>query len=277
MLRDTGGRGRKLFETNYLCVREILGHIARRRRLTSEEREDFASFAMLKLVENDYARIRKFRGESQFNTYLTVVLQRLFLDYRTQKWGKWRPSTVAQRLGTVAVKLETLLYRDGFDFHEAREILLTETACDRTEEELWELAEKLPRRERFFCVNEEVLARLGTTCYVDDFDRREAAGLLGELESQLKDATGDLSSEDRLLLKMRFDEGLSVPEIATVVNLKPKTVYARITWLLKRIRCRLEQAGVGWETLESLIGRSEPAIDLETIFPDVSNRAPVSV
>ena len=277
MLRDTGGGGRKLFETNYLCVREILDYIARRHRLTSEDREDFASFAMVKLVENDYARISKFRGESQFNTYLTVVLQRLFLDYRTQKWGKWRPSTVAQRLGTVAMKLETLLYRDGFDFHEAREILLTSTACDRTEEELWELAGKLPRRERFFCVDEEVLARLGTTRHVDDFDRHEAAGLLGELESQLKDATGDLSSEDRWLLKMRFDEGLSVPEIATVVNLKPKTIYARITRLLKRIRCRLEQAGVRWETLESLIGRSELAIDLETIFPDVSNRAPLSV
>ncbi len=277
MQRNKRGGGRKLFETHYLCVGEILGYISRRHRLTSEDREDFASFTMFKLVENDYARIRKFRGESQFKTYLTVVVQRLFLDFRTQKWGKWRPSTVARKLGTVAMKLETLLYRDGFDFHQAREILLTSTECDRTKDELWELAGKLPRRERFFCVDEEVLARLATTRYVDDCDRHEAAGLLGELESQLKDATGDLSSEDRLLLKMRFDEGLSVPEIANLVNLKPKTIYARITRLLKRIRCRLEQAGVRWETLESLIGRSELAIDLETIFPDVPNRAPLSV
>ena len=277
MQSNTGGVGRKLFETRYLCVGEILGYIARRHRLASEDREDFASFAMFKLVENDYARIRKFRGESQFNTYLTVVLQRLFLDYRTQKWGKWRPSTAAQRLGTVAMRLETLLYRDGFEFHEAREILLTSMECDRTEEELWELAGKLPRRERFFCVDEEVLARLGTTRSVDDYDRHEAASLLGDLESQLKDATEDLSSEDRLLLKMRFDQGLSVPEIAMVVNLKPKTIYARITRLLKRIRCRLEQSGVRWETLESLVGRSELALDLETVFPDVSNRSPLSV
>ena len=135
----------------------------------------------------------------------------------------------------------------------------------------------LPRRERFFCVDEEVLARLGTTRSVDDYDRHEAASLLGDLESQLKDATEDLSSEDRLLLKMRFDQGLSVPEIAMVVNLKPKTIYARITRLLKRIRCRLEQSGVRWETLESLVGRSELALDLETVFPDVSNRSPLSV
>ena len=80
-----------------------------------------------------------------------------------------------------------------------------------------------------------------------------------------------------MLLKMRFDEGLSVPEIASVVNLKPKTIYARINRLLKKIRCRLEQAGVRWERIESVIGRSELAIDLETIFPDESNRAPLSV
>jgi len=98
-----------------------------------------------------------------------------------------------------------------------------------------------------------------------------AAGSVGP------DTTQDLSSEDRLLLKMRFDEGLSVPEIAMVVNLKPKTIYARITRLLKRIRCRLEQSGVRWETLQSLVGRSELALDLGTVFPDVSNRTPLSV
>ena len=62
-----------------------------------------------------------------------------------------------------------------------------------------------------------------------------------------------------------------------MVNLKPKAIYARITRLLKRIRCRLEEAGVRWETLESLIGRAELAMDLEVIFPDLSNRARLSV
>lgn len=273
----TGGGGRKLFEENYLTVGEILGYIARRHRLTTEEREDFASFAMLKLVENDYARLRKYRGESQFKTYLTVVLQRLFLDYRTQKWGKWRPSTMAQKLGTVAVKLETLLCRDGFDFHEAREILLTSTDCRATSDELWELAGKLPRRERFFHVDEDVLARVAGPRHDDVLDRCEAAGLLEEVKTRLADAAGELSPEDRLILKMRFDEGMSVPEIANVVNLKPKAIYARIGRLLKRIRCKLEQAGVGWDTLETLIGRCELAMDLETVFPDVANRTPLSV
>ena len=73
--------------------------LSRRNRLGTDEREDFTSYAMLKLVENDYARLRKYRGDSSFRTYLTVVMQRLFLDYRTQKWGKWRPSTTATPRG----------------------------------------------------------------------------------------------------------------------------------------------------------------------------------
>ena len=42
-----------------------------------------------------------------------AVIQRLFLDARIAKWGKWRPSVSARRLGGVAVLLERLLTRDG--------------------------------------------------------------------------------------------------------------------------------------------------------------------
>ena len=127
MSNSTKAQGRKVFEAHYSLVEELMRFLSRRNRRGTDEREDFTSYAMLKLVENDYARLRKYRGDSSFRTYLTVVMQRLFLDYRTQKWGKWRPSTTATRLGATAVELETLLYRDGIDFHEAREMLLTRT------------------------------------------------------------------------------------------------------------------------------------------------------
>ena len=101
MTNSTKAQGRKLFEAHYSLVEELIRFLSRRNRLGTDEREDFTSYAMLKLVENDYARLRKYRGDSSFRTYLTVVSQRLFLDYRTQKWGKWRPSTTAKRLGAA--------------------------------------------------------------------------------------------------------------------------------------------------------------------------------
>ena len=76
---------------------------------------------------------------------------------------------------------------------------------------------------------------------------------------------------------MRFAEGMSAPEIATVVNLKPKAIYARIGRLLKQIRRKLEGEGIVWDTLEPVVGGSGLAVDLERIFSDLSNRATLSV
>src|SRR4029453_14108130 len=46
---------------------------------------------MLRLVEDDYDVLRRFQARSSLPTYVTVVIQRLFLDYRNRLWGKWRP------------------------------------------------------------------------------------------------------------------------------------------------------------------------------------------
>jgi RNA polymerase sigma factor for flagellar operon FliA len=40
------------------------------------EADDFASHPKLKLIEDDYAILRKFQGRSSLRTYLTVVIER---------------------------------------------------------------------------------------------------------------------------------------------------------------------------------------------------------
>ena len=201
MTNSTKAQGRKLFEVHYSLVEERIRFLSRRNRLGTDEREDFTSYAMLKLVENNYARVRKYRGDSSFRTYLTVVMQRLFLDYRTQKWGKWRPSITAKRLGTTAVQLETLLYRDGIDFHEAREVLFTRTDTALSGEALWDLATKLPRRERAKRVEEDALENVGVPGYEDYVASRENATLIGNVESRLVEETGRLTTEERAILR----------------------------------------------------------------------------
>ena len=277
MTNSTKAQGRKLFEAYYSLVEELIRFLSRRNRLGTDEREDFTSYAMLKLVENDYARLRKYRGDSSFRTYLTVVMQRLFLDYRTQKWGKWRPSTTAKRLGAPAIELETLLYRDGLDFHEAREMLLTRPDTALSGEVLWDLATKLPRRQRPKRVEEDALENVGAPGREDYVASRENATLIRNIESRLVEESGRLTAEERVILKMRFDEGKSVPEIAEALNLKSKALYARIGRLLKRLRHALEAAGVSWDELEELVGVNDMNWDLERVFASPSNPPGVSV
>ena len=90
----------------------------RRRHLSPAEQEDFAGFVRLRLIEDDYAVLRKFQERSTLWTYLSSVIGRLSLDYCAEQWGRWRPSA-ADRLGPEAVALERLVTRDGHTLDEA--------------------------------------------------------------------------------------------------------------------------------------------------------------
>jgi RNA polymerase sigma factor (sigma-70 family) len=65
-----------------------------------------------------------------------------------------------------------------------------------------------------------------------------------ELASELKLARGCLPAADRLLLSLRFDDGLSAAEIATLLRYPSQFhVYRRINALLAELKERLKQRG----------------------------------
>ena len=104
----------ELFLENLPLIEQIIGHCCRRSRLSPQEGEDFGGTVKLKLIEEDYAVFRLYRGDSAMGTYLSIVIGRLLLDYQNHIWTKWRASARARRLGPVAERLERLLGREGF-------------------------------------------------------------------------------------------------------------------------------------------------------------------
>ncbi|HUQ79899.1 MAG TPA: sigma-70 family RNA polymerase sigma factor [Gemmatimonadaceae bacterium] len=66
-----------------------------------------------------------------------------------------------------------------------------------------------------------------------------------ELRSHLHRAKGELNADDRLLLRLRFDDDLSASEIARLVGYStPFHVYRRVNALLTQLRSRLAELGV---------------------------------
>src|SRR5262249_8960179 len=123
----------------------------------------------LRLVEREYEVFRKFQHRSSLRTYLTIVIQRIYLDYRNHLWGKWRPSAEAQRLGHVAVRLETLMARDGFTFDQACEYLRTNEHVVAADSDLEAIVVRLPVRVRPAMVGEgELEAVADDTSALDD-------------------------------------------------------------------------------------------------------------
>ena len=268
--------GRKIFESEFTLIEELIGLTSRRHGLGLDEAEDFYSYVMLKLIENNYGRLRKFKGASSLRTYLTTVLQRLFLDFRCQKWGKWRPSARAKQLGEAAMLLETLLYRDGFDFQEAEQILRRNHGLQVPSDELRRLLEDCPVRPRRQFLGEEVLQNTPGPHPSDTALEKERSRFLHQLESMIREAVAALGEETRLILSMRFNEGLSVLQIARALHREPKKLYYRIHKTLTQLRAALEAKGVDrGEVLEAL---GTPRLELDfSYLSENQKRSPTSV
>jgi DNA-directed RNA polymerase specialized sigma24 family protein len=89
--------GEAIFLAQLALIDRVIAFVCRRNHLNATDAEDFASHARLRLMDDDYAVLRKFQGRSSLKTFLTITLQRMFYDYRIAAWGKWRPSAEAPR------------------------------------------------------------------------------------------------------------------------------------------------------------------------------------
>jgi RNA polymerase sigma factor for flagellar operon FliA len=229
----------QVFLANLPTIDALVQMVARQQRMSWAEAEEFASIVRLRLIENDYAILRKFRGGSTLRTYLTVVIARQALDYRDACWGRWRPSRAARRLGRTAVTLEKLIVRDGFTLDEAWRAVL-ETAGDVDLQPLRVFAERLRPRVRRHWVS------------IDDIEECQRRSVSPEPElmqdpriaEALARALQTLSPGDSRLLRLRFAEGLSISTIARREGIDQASLYRRVATLLRRLRRELESHGI---------------------------------
>ncbi|MEO8378829.1 MAG: sigma-70 family RNA polymerase sigma factor [Acidobacteriota bacterium] len=250
------------------AIERIAAFVGRRGHLNPEETSEFIQVVRVRLFEDDYAILRKFEGRSSFSTYLTTVILRLRHQWRIAQWGRWRPSAEACRMGEKAVLLERLLWRDGFTFHEAVQILTTREGGEYTVSELESLYVRLPERNpRPTMVSDELLPEMAVV-EEDGFDRVEAR----ESEAAARMAAGSIDGtlaalppEDRLILQLRFWNNRTVADIARMLHMDQKKLYKRLDKLLAGLRVALETAGVKQSDAAKFLGRGDREIRLEIL------------
>jgi RNA polymerase sigma factor (sigma-70 family) len=256
---------RELLLANLPLIRELVGFIAHRYRLSAAHAEELESFVRLKVLDNDYAIIARWRRTCSFRTYLTVVVQRLFLDYCNHVWGKWRPSAVAARLGPLAQALEEQLYREGLSFDEACTVLGERRGATRAE--LLALFEKLPRRGRQPRL-QPLDPDLGMpsplpTPEEDALQHADEAAVTRAIAASLR----RLPAGDRLLLRLRFSQGMSVTAIARGLNQPPRRLFRKFDGIMAKLRRELLDAGFDRkEVAKVLAGR--PNLDFGLQAPE---------
>jgi len=184
------------------AVTRIVGFIRRRNHLDRDEAEEFDGFVKLKLVERSASILGGFRGRSTLETYLSVVVQRLFLDFRGDRKPKPLPLSSVRDEPTTGPAADPAVARE---------------------------------------------------------DQAAANRIKIALESALE----KLETQDRLIVRLHFFEGLTVASVASVLGLPQKPLYRRIDRVLASLRVQLESAGVDPKRIPALIGRAEFGVGLQ--------------
>ncbi len=255
--------GEALFVSQLDVIERVISFVCSRHHLSSADADDFSSHVKLKIIEGDYAVLRKFEGRSSLRTYLTIVIQRLFLDYRISAWGKWRPSAEAKRGGEVALLLEQLMGRDGYAFEEACELLKSKHQVSADLVELEQIAGKLPVRMRRHFEPEEALAEVAAPgLRADDaVAEQERQSTADRVSRVLKRLMSQSETQDRVILAMRFDDGRTVAEIALALGLDARALYRRVERLLRDLRKGLEAEGIDAASVLEML--ESPAVSIE--------------
>jgi RNA polymerase sigma factor for flagellar operon FliA len=232
----------RLLLDNLDLIAQIVRMTGRRRHLSATEQDDFGSFVSLRLIENDYAVLRKFQNRSTLWTYLAAVIERLSLDFCTEKWGRWRPSAAAERLGPVAVLLERLVTRDAHTIEEAIEIVRAHHDAGMSYAELRSMWDALPARTRATEVGEEAAAEVvsndSSDAGMDDAALRKD---IKRLQGALQTAFASIASQDRVLIALRFDQDLPIAEISRLTGVSVPTLHRRLDKSVRQLRVALSQ------------------------------------
>ena len=209
--------------------------VARIRRLSPDEADDFAQTVHLRFLERGYDILHRFEGRCSLRTYLVVVINRMLLDWRNSMYGKWRPSRAAESLGAHAIDLERLQSRDGCTVEEAVEMLQTKKGAPSAPA-LRRLTEQLPIRTRRRTVSDDALRALPGPRFEDPIELHDKKEAERRMRRALVAALRGLSPEDRWLIRERYHRGRSIRAAALALHADPKAIYRRYARMLRSLR-----------------------------------------
>ncbi len=255
----------------------LINTIAGRRFADETLAEEAALYVLNRLEEDDCRRLRAFNGRAKLSTYIASVCIRLLEDFSRKKFGRMRPPGWITALGGIWLLLFQLLCLQRLALADAVETVLAGKGIGRREE-VEEAACNILERI-IHCgshhglevaldeVDEAQLNdRKNGGSGMDDpaeqwlgDERRVFFQLLfheGTEDEKLTDSAQyllkskmsiPLNTEERLLLKLCFQDGLTVTKAGKMLGLNGNQTHGKLRRLLTRLREDFDQAGISDE------------------------------
>lgn len=250
---------------------DILEHLTRNRFPDANTADEAFLYVMKELEENDWRRVRNFKGRASFSTYLYSVMERLLEDFTRHKFGRLRPPAwikakgplwaeiyhrlCSERMSVADVKqsLSDFMEDRPSVIEEAAEIILSEIpGCGKYREpasddsqdvddfpslnlspdELFEMHEHISIMQAVFI---SVTEKNGNF----DSPNTKIGTLIQQFRSKLK-----LETKERLFLKTIYQAGQTVDEAGRLLGWNSNQAHGKLHRLKNRIQKAMKKTGL---------------------------------
>lgn len=218
---------------------------------------DCFQFVCERLSADSFRRLRKFRagGPAVFSTWLRAVVRNLCLDWRRKLFGRRRCFKSISGLSVLDQEVFRHLYERRSSLDEALESLrstfpnLTHTqlveSTARIDKELTPRQRKLldAKHSRQKSPTGAPSCETGSASIdiQDPAPSPEEQAVFAQRATALRRALGQLPQRDRLLIRLRFEQELTLEQLAKLLNLgNAQRVERQIKAVLVQLRKELE-------------------------------------
>lgn len=249
---------------------ELVNSLASKRFREEHLVLESVNFVLERLRENNWDRVRKHSGRGQIKAYLSRVIQRLLHDFARKKFGRKQQPKWLDAQPPFWKRVHRLLCIERFSIRDVMHMIGEEVPGGRTDTSLREAITVIRTRDRD-CgrsltttenVSLEDVAEPAAKATIDiepvrhsklvemvyhhltdqDSDLPEAQPVAEGAHALCADLT--LAPEERLLLRMIFEDGMKVTEAGRTLGLSTHAVHGRLRRLLARIKAAIERSGV---------------------------------
>jgi RNA polymerase sigma factor (sigma-70 family) len=211
---------------------------------------DCFQFVCEQLIDRRSSRLKKFRGEGSatFTTWLRAIVRNLCIDWHRKQFGRQRLFSSVTQLPVFDRQVFRMVYEQAVPPEDCVAILAAEfpntTISQITEsrnriegaltpKQRWLLAQRVGNQNGNAAHFEEILRDVR-----DTGTDPEAQAIENECRRRLERAMKSLSPNERLLIRLRFEEGLTLEKAAALLGLGNAQKADR---LIKEILARLRK------------------------------------
>ncbi len=219
-----------------------------------------------KLNEDDSRRIKSYKGQSSFRTFLYSVTSKLIIDFRRNKFGyKVLPKYYWEfdEINRYIFKLffyQNLTVDWAENAAKSQFRLSPEEAEARVDIVVKRISESRLGGKSRLDFHEIYVEEVDSLASEDKKQGPEEIMIAGETLRQkehfiniLKEEVKKLDDEDSLILKLYFEQGLTAKQISNAIpGYKDKKVYKRIEQTLKKLKKNLQEKGISIDEIRSL-------------------------